>query len=154
MVRNLGEKLLLVLAIPVCLAIAVACMPLVLASQLYDFLALRWYCWRQSCWTYLVCSPRRGWHEFIENNLAPAVPAGVRLVWATRSEPKSGPLRSIVAAGLGQGKPYLAHVEALRIRKRSLHNDLQSLKRHATIDEALRQGLREKLKAAVRELIT
>lgn len=144
--------LLYVALLPLLVAVAVAALPLVLLLQAWDFVRLRWYCWREQCWTYLVCSPRRGWHEFALNNLAAALPPGVHLLWTTGAE-AAGPLRRVLGAGTGRAKPYLAHVTLLSTRVRSLHDRLQSYKSHGRRESPVQAELRGLLGTEL-ELVT
>jgi hypothetical protein len=142
MITKLLRILLFTFLIPLFVVIAVLALPLIAAYQVYEFVALRWYCWRRHCWTYLVCSPRRAWHEFIENNLLPALPESVGVAWTSGPLVASKPLRRIFGAGAGKGKPYLAHVAALRTRVYPLHQLLQPLKSRSHRDESVQQELR------------
>jgi hypothetical protein len=134
--------LLFALVLPVVLCIAVLAMPLVLLLRLYDFSRLRLYCRKTGCWTYLVCSPRRAWNEFLRNNLLEAVPEGVGVLWTSGAEAATPPLQQLFGAGAGKGKPYFVHVGALSTYVYPLHQLLQPLKANRRRDVAIQQELR------------
>lgn len=149
--RKSLEWLLCVALAPALVAVAILALPLVLLSQAWDFARLRWYCWRRGAWDFLVCSPRGGWHQFIENNLARALPGGLTLVWTTEGQSPRSPLRVLFSAGVGRAKPYLARVGWLHVTAHSLHNRLQTYKARSGVDAALQNELQELLLAESRQ---
>jgi hypothetical protein len=151
----MSKKLLLVLFLvvlsPLLLVVAAFAIPLVLLVKLKDYLFLRWHCWRTNCWTYLVCSPRRRWHEFVANNLVPSLPNGVGVAWTSGPQRAPKPLRRMFAAGAGKGKPYFAHVNRFTIDIYPLHSVLHPMLPHGHRDESVQKQLRTLL---ARELNT
>lgn len=143
---GLWSKLLLVLLMPLFVLIAILAMPLVLLFQAIDHLQLRSYCWRHQVWTFLIVSKRRGWHEFVDNNIRPVVPADVALLWCDEVVTPGSPMRWLVSGAIGQGKPCLVQVTPFHQRARSIHNRLQSKKSQRHIDPALQTLLREILR--------
>jgi hypothetical protein len=143
-----------VLLLPLLLAVAVLAMPLVLLLQGYEFLRLRWYCWSSGCWTYLVCSPRRAWNEFLENNVLAALPEGVGVAWTSGQHAAAKPLQRLFGAGTGKGKPYFAHVGMLSTTVYPLHQLLQPLKAIARRDAETQEFLRGLLERELRNFLS
>lgn len=145
---------LMTVLVPVFVAMAILALPLVALERLWDFSLLRWHCWRTNVWTYLVCSPRRGWNEFLVNNVLPAIPSGLGCIWTTRQGAKNGRRAEnlLVWSGIGKAKPYLAEVRPFRVRYRSLNDRLQPLKSRSRVDEPTRQELQTLLGEELRNL--
>ncbi|MBX7164798.1 MAG: hypothetical protein K1X74_00495 [Pirellulales bacterium] len=147
------QVLLVVVALPLVLAVALVTLPLVLLEQIGDYLILRLHCRRRACWSYLVVSPRSNWNNVIENNLAPALPEGVGLVWKRRHDRAPTPIRPwrvLIWAAAGQAKPCLVRVTWRRLHVVSLHASLRPLK-GAARDPATQAQLRAVLEQVLRE---
>ncbi|MBI3468520.1 MAG: hypothetical protein HY000_36420 [Planctomycetes bacterium] len=143
--RRVGICALYVLLSPVILAVVLIAMIVVAILAAFTWAALRWRCWRTETWRYVVCSPQRGWHAFLTNNLLAAIPPGVATVWAESAAGMA--LRSVVARGAGLPKPYLATVTLLRIRVRPLHGQLLPFKGFGRKDAEVQQHVRKVLEA-------
>lgn len=153
--RRIGLRLLVIIAIvvlsPLLLLLFAVALFVSLGIMLYAWMALRTLCWRSGTWQYLVCSPQRDWNEFVQNNVEPVLPKDVRIVWTERknTEPPTLPWNSLLGAGFGLPKPYIAVVTPWRIRTMTLHHRLLPLKSHAAknadIQESVRAVLAEEL---------
>lgn len=151
--RKAAYIALMCVVVPLFVVLAILGLPLVIAFQLWDFARLRWHCYRTHVWTYLICSPRRGWNEFLVNNVVPILPVGLGCIWATRDRtPRRRPEDLLVWAGTGRAKPYLAEVRPLGIRIRPLNERLRSLKSHAKIDAAFQRDVLAVIEDEVRQL--
>jgi hypothetical protein len=145
--RTLGLILLFVCLSPLILAFVLLAMVAVTVLTAYAWIALRWQSWRSGVRCYLVCSSRRGWNEFVENNLLAALPPGVAPVWtgAPSDVLSRMALESLFSRGAGVPKPYLAEVRPLGIRICPLHERLLPLKTHGYKDAELQGLLRDVL---------
>jgi hypothetical protein len=151
MLRKIALGLLLVLLSPLIIVLIALAMVAVLALQVYGWFALHQYCRRHGCWTFLICSSRHGWHEFLANNVLAALPQGVEPVWVnsgghTGASQEAAPF-SLRVAGAGLAKPCLARVKTIGVKTRSLHGRLLPLKTCAKKDADLQQLLRRMLAA-------
>jgi hypothetical protein len=110
---------------------------------------------RNGC-VYLVCTSRRGWYDFLRNNVAPVLPEHVTCVWpglaATQVERTA--LNVFELRGIANiPKPYFVKV----VRRGdyptlSLNGRLQDLKPRAAVSDEVRDSCRSRIKAALLEL--
>jgi len=145
-----GLRTLALIALYICLsplivAVMLLAMLAVTLRSIYSWCALRWQSRRHGVRYYLVCSSRRGWHEFLANNLLAVLPANVAPVWSSGECDVLSrlPLHALISHGAGVAKPYLAEVRPLGIRVRSLHDLLLPLKGSSQKDAELQKLLRE-----------
>lgn len=129
MLRKTLVVVTVILITPLLVAMILA---LIVAVAVYQWARLRLDCIRSKQWTYLVCSPRHDWHEFLVHNVVPSLPAPVAAVWtASHGETKRVAPAGVLSAGATVAKPYLAHVRAFGIRVLSVHETLLPYKAHA-----------------------
>jgi hypothetical protein len=153
MFRKLAKILFLAcvlpLLIPLVLVVAPPLIAWVICKNVYRSASMRWHAWRTGTWIYVVCSRRRGWHEFGSNNLQAALPAGVSMIWANGNghTAHSSALRSLAACSYGVIKPCLVEVRPFRVRTRSLHERLLPLKTFTRKNNDVQQTLRELIEA-------
>jgi hypothetical protein len=154
MVRKLAKTLLCLCLMPVLVPLILVVLPILIVGMLcasvYFSAAVRWHAWRTGIWVYVVCSQRRGWHEFAANNLQASLPAGVWMIWSNGSAcvDQSSVLQSLAACGNGVAKPCLVEVRPLqRIRARSIHEHLLPWKVFARKNSEVQQLLRKLLEA-------
>ena len=120
-----------VVAIPFILVLFLLVLPVMAFVLLRDAIALRVYRHRNHGAIFLICTSRRGWYDYLRNNLIPILPANVRVVWqANRRDGKVDPIitnlwRSRI---FGVPRPYLVAVHKRRISAVSLNGCLQDLK--------------------------
>jgi hypothetical protein len=140
---------LLPVLVPLFLAVVLAMIVAMPCFTAALFIHVRWCAWRTDTWSYVVCSPRRGWHEFVTNNLQAALPAGVAMIWSTGRPhaAQSFVLHWLASYGNQAMKPCLVEVRPLRVRCRSLHEQLLPLKTFARKNSEVQQLLRKLIKA-------
>lgn len=144
---------LLIVVVPAFVLLSIAALPLVIAGLLWDFARLRWHCWRTGIWTYLVCSPRRGWNELLSNNVVPRLPAELGCIWAERGRVReTRPQTLLVTAGFGQPKPYLAEVRPMGVRIRTLNARLRPYKARSKVDEAVQREVLSAIEDELRQV--
>jgi hypothetical protein len=128
-------------------------MAAVIVLAIYTWAALRWISLRKGQWRYLVYSSRSGWYDFVTNNVLPALPDGVGTVAIKRrrSEPDTLPFQSLLRAGDGVPKPYLATVRLpFGVRTESLNIELWQLKKQAARNDEVQRLLRMLLTKRIR----
>ncbi len=139
----------LVLLSPLFVLIAILTAPILLLFAFVDYLQLRHYCWKHQVWTFLVSTQRRGWHEFVRNNVEPVLPDGMALVWFCDLATPGSPMRWLSSAVASQVKPCVVHVTLFRVRAHSIHSRLKDQKWRRRVDvetqREVRKALREEL---------
>jgi hypothetical protein len=142
--RRFSAILILLLLSPLLLALVLLGLPLVFGFWVLELVALRIRCGRSGNWCYLVCSRRHEWNEFVVNNVAPALPRGIELLWYEERLTHSlwSGLGMIQRCGFGLPKPYLARVSLFRIRCRSIHQVLLPYKAYAARNERISTQIR------------
>lgn len=139
--KKLGKIALLILLSPLILVLLSIALPIIAYCSVRDAVSLRLFQRREDGNFYLVCTPRRGWHDYVRNNVVPILPPNVCVVWY---RPSRGlvppPIISHVEHSkiLGLSKPYLVRVGRSKIRAESLNLDLQEMKRHPATDNRVR----------------
>lgn len=146
-IKRLAHGLLVICLIPVFLVVAPVVFALSLTLSVSGWVWLRWHAWRSGNRHFVICSRRRGWREFVVNNLQPALPDGVELAWADQ---KTGFMRAqaihlVLRSAHGLKKPCLAGLTPLGMRIESLHDELLPSKHCGEKDEQLQHMLRETL---------
>jgi hypothetical protein len=144
MVKNLLAVLLFLALSPLIIALVVLAMLVVIAIAMYAWVTLRWISWRTGNWHYLVYTSKRGWNDFVTNNLLPALPTGVGVIAILKKRANQPTLAfgSLLRGGFGVAKPYLAQVKWFGVHKQSLNGELWNLKKHAARSEELQRQLR------------
>lgn len=145
--QKLLSRLLFIGLIPLLALIATMAMPLVLIFQALDYVRLRYYCWKHGVWTFFVSNRRRGWHEFVDNNVRPILPEEIPLVWTCDIVLRESPMRWLYAAEAGLMKPCLVRVRWFGAEVRSIHARLKDFKWRRRVD----LGLQDELARIVRE---
>ncbi len=83
---------------------------------------------------FLVATRRRGWFEFVTNNVIPVLPPGIEVVWQEHANPQhkvKTPRIDRLVRVAGVSKPYLVVVKLWRNRLIPLHRELEPLQRQA-----------------------
>ncbi|MDZ4784111.1 MAG: hypothetical protein SGJ19_28010 [Planctomycetia bacterium] len=151
--RNMLSNWLLVLLAPLFALIAILTMPVLLLFVVLDQLRLRHYCWKHQVWTFLVSTQRRGWHEFVRNNVEPVLPDGMALLWTSDVATLGSPMRWLISAVSGQVKPCIVHVRLFRVRVRSIHALLKDRKWQRRVDVEVQGELRQIMKEEVERIV-
>ena len=92
----------------------------------------------------LVVSRRRGWRDFIINNVEPALPPRTRCVWLDSEDPSSDAMtfiRRLMTRRAGLRRPYLIVIPEgpPRMHLVPLHDALLTLKPNAKVRDETRQ---------------
>ena len=100
----------------------------------------------------LVVSRRRGWRDFLVNNVEPALPPRTRCVWLDSEDPRSDAMRFIkwlLKRRTGLRRPYLIVIPEgpPRMHFVPLHETLLPLKRSAKVGEKTRQQVAAAIEA-------
>ena len=100
---------------------------------------------RENCGKiFLICSRRRGWYEFLENNLIPAIPENIEPVWI-ESKYKDRKVKPLFVAMnrfySPASKPFLLKVESNTLRRKSLNGILQNYKSKGKKDSSIHRDL-------------
>jgi len=110
---------------------------------------------RNGC-VYLVCTSRRGWYDFLRNNVTPILPEHVTCLWpglaATEAE---GEAHNVLQARLKVKTPKPYFVKVVRrgdFPTLSLNGRLQDLKPRAAVSDEVRSLCRSRIEAALLEL--
>ncbi len=156
MFKRLCAGLFWLIVIPVGLGLLLVLMPFILIGVFFGEIRakvlLRRFRKRQAGSFYLLCSRRRGWFEFVQNNVAPVLPPNVHLIWhRTDYGPEPDDVGRLLARSgvYGVSKPALIAVKKDRVQVRSLHADLVSLKATPARDEGIARQCREIIEAAI-----
>jgi|GEM_PF-1423356 len=138
----------LVIALPVLIAFYVP-------ARLVESLTLRLFRRRCAGRLYLVCSRRHNWHEFLTNNLIPALPNYIEVIWHLRERSLKYPvlLKRLASSRIyGVPRPYLVLVTRRALLCRSLNGPLQQIKPHAKKSTVTRQACSKLIAEAERKL--
>ena len=100
----------------------------------------------------LVVSRRRGWRDFIINNVEPALPSRTRCVWLDSEDPSSDAMRFIrrlMTRRAGLRRPYLIVIPEGRPRLHivPLHEALLPLKSRAKVSDETRRQVAATIRA-------
>jgi hypothetical protein len=154
MIKNLFFTLLFLVLLPLFIPIVLLAMVAVVVLASAAWVHLRYRGVRRGQWHYLVYSPKAGWNEFVQNNLLPALPQSIVPVPVEekRPSPQRHYVASVLNAGTGVAKPYLATVLPIGVRVRTLNRDLWKLKtsaaHNAKLQDLLHRYLLEQTQAA------
>jgi len=94
----------------------------------------------------LVWHSRRGWNEFCERNLLPALPEGVMAVQDQRRRDSAYKDRRAAEKAHGvpsQARPYLLFSDGAKLRAFSLNQVLQPFKSQGKPDTAIQHKVRQ-----------
>ena len=137
--RPVGLLLLLLVAV----VVFVVASPLIVVLGLKGRLSLRRFRRREAGTFYLVCTSRRGWHDFLRNNVVPVLPEDTGVVWRRRGRKawRNPFFGHLARSGIqGARKPYLVAVTKRALVHRSLNAALQELKARPKVSEDTRRA--------------
>ncbi len=127
------SDLVLILCFTIAFVIVIA--PIIYGTG-KDKLALRQFFRREDGNFFLVCSSKRRWYDYLQNNVVPVLPPNVELCWYKPhcKKPRIVPWlwRSKI---FDIPKPYLALVTQSKIVVVSLNDDLQEMKQYTAKDQ-------------------
>ena len=132
-----------VLLSPLILALLIIVPPIVVLLSIRFRARLLFFCLRFDGTVFLVAGRNRGWYDFIRNNVIPALPPDVRVLWYRAGGPRTGARRHrLIQLLLYRGpigtKPLLVRVRKSGFTVLPVHRDLLPLKQQSTArDSAL-----------------
>jgi hypothetical protein len=142
---------LLILAAPLIILV----IPLILSCEMKDAISMRLFRRREQGRIYLICTSKRGWHDFLNNNVIPVVPDGVRVTWQKTGHSDEHPtifaylVHSRIA---GVPKPYFVRITARHPVCRSLNPALRPLKASSRKSWETQQACAQVIKQTLNEL--
>jgi len=151
-VGKMGCALLLILVMVPLLVLSI---PVFLVSHIVGSISLRRFCRREAGHVYLICTSRRGWHDFLKNNVIPILPDNFRVVWCKSMHAGEGMplLRHLSHSHIfNVSKPYLVAVTRRALVHKSLNTVLQKLKAHPKKSEHTRQACAQIITQVLHEL--
>ena len=95
---------------------------------------------------FVIVTRRHGWKELIENNVVPALPAGVVAVW---DGDRMDGFRPTDLPEIRPTRPYLISLRGRRVSVRPLHEDLRPFKQRGKRNEATQAEIRRLIEVAV-----
>lgn len=159
--KTLGKMLLWGILVPLLLLVLLAALPIILVQCYFEESKakkrLRRLRKERAGCVYLICSRRRGWFDFIGNNVAPALPPTVELAWYKvnpRAATTADDLTFLLwrCGGGGTSKPLMMMVGKDDIRTESLHEALVPLKTTVKKDTATQERCRAILAEAMERM--
>ena len=106
---------------------------------------------------FLVCTTRRGWNDFIRNNVGPVLPSSITICLMARKslDPLSRDvLRAMSTSVRWYARPYLIRVKRLGIAVVPLHEILLPFKQHAKKSLEIQAQVAEIIRAVLTDLDT
>ena len=140
---------LMILVLILACLLALPVFPFLLGFRLYR---KRRFCRLNAGRWFLVVSRRRGWYDFILNNVLPVLPPQASCVWV--EQPHREPRRDqnvLLILGRhrrGVRKPFMVVVESRRLKVVHLHDQLRPFKQTRAQDETVREAISALLTAA------
>lgn len=154
--RQIGVAVLVALVVVVLgPVVAVAGLPVLVVTEIGASVRLMRFRRKEAGCCYLICTSRRGWHDFLKNNVAPYLPGNVRVVWHRPGMPKDeDPIFAHVRRSkyFNITKPYLVCVTRRRLIVRTVNDRLLHLKPMAWVCEEARKASAAILAATMTEL--
>lgn len=127
--KKLIVVLVLILLSPLLVLLFAAAMLISVCIACYSWMWLVWFCWRHADRIYLICSRRRGWAEFLANNVIPALPDHVTPVWIESPKRLAHVIRAMRLSRSALSKPFLILITPFGIKSTPLNERLYHLKR-------------------------
>ena len=131
--KQVGKIIVATCAIPLIVVAVVLFLPFILIMQAKAAISLRVFRRREAGHVFLICTSRRNWHDFLNNNVIPVLPDNFRVVWhkSVCGGEYSGLMRHLTQSHIfGVPKPYIVAVSPRALLHRSLNSALQELKTH------------------------
>lgn len=143
---------ILILVLPLIILLGI---PLVLFSETKAAISMHVFRRREQGHVYLICTSKRGWHDFLKNNVIPAVPGDVRVVWqeARRNDEYPRIFAYLARSRVfGVPKPYLVRITARNPIYKSLNPAFRHLKARPRKSRETRQACAELIEQTLNEL--
>ncbi len=149
---------LVVVAIPALLVFLILFgIPTLIICETKAAISLRIFRRREAGHVFLICASRRGWYDFLKNNVIPVLPDNVRVVWVKLAQDARYPdlLGHLSRSRIfGVSKPYIVAVTPRAFVHKSLNAELQNLKGHPKKSEQTQQECLEIINRALQKLRT
>ena len=140
--KKIRNIIIVIVLLPILVAfvpfLVFVCLPAACIHQLRANLALRVFRRRNNGTVYLICTSKRGWHDFVKNNLIPVLPDNFRVVWQKKGcvqgrDAKYAPLFTHLATShiFSMSKPYLVVVTPTALVPKSINGAFTGLKTKA-----------------------
>lgn len=149
MIRKAGSIAVLLFLSPVLVPLAALFVVFALCVSVYHWLWLLYFCWTHVGREYLICSRRRGWEPFLQNNLVPILPEQISTVWIEAAKPTADVLHAGRIANVFFAKPFLIRVTRFRLLSVSLNPLLANPKCHGAVSESVRVEARRVVETAL-----
>lgn len=148
--RFIGKLLL----IPLFVILFIIFFPLFVYEEILHFFVIRKFRHNNAGRSFLICSSRRNWHDFLQNNLIPILPDNFLVVWVGKTGKKNYPkppkaFRYLPVLGK---YPILVVVTRDRLKYQSLHDRLYHSKMSPKKSEETRRTLAAIIADAEKEL--
>ena len=137
------------------------CLPAACLHQLRVNVALRLFRRREKGTVYLICTSKRGWHDFLKNNIIPVLPDNFQVIWHKQGcvrgrDGKRHPLFTHLAAShiCGLSKPYLVFVTPKALIPKSINGAFTGLKSKAARSSEVQALCAKKILEIEQELRT
>ena len=156
------KKILLAIALtPVVAVLApiaiVIFLPFMIVYGIKSGLGLMIFKRREAGRCYLICTSKRRWYDFLNNNVVPALPPNTRVVW---HKPGGRNTEDMIFTQLRRSnhfavsKPYLVLVTKRKLQVRTINDRLQHLKPFARVSEEIRSACVSIIQDTIEELRT
>lgn len=152
MIRKLATIVLLVLLSPLLVPLAAILIVIALCVSVYSWFWVACFCWTHVGQVYLICSRKRGWEPFLQNNVTPVLPTEILPIWLESPAPFANVVRAGRLANVFLAKPFLIRVTRFRLLSAPLNSQLADLKCFGAVSELARRDVREILNATLIEL--
>ncbi|MBU0983369.1 MAG: hypothetical protein KKA42_05835 [candidate division Zixibacteria bacterium] len=154
-VISIGRVLLIVVILPLVLVIG---LPMAGVMAIRDSIAERRFRRREMGRLYLLCSSRRNWYDFLNNNVSSHLPDNCRIIWVPKTGGRDGYLaerfdsRHLFRPRMA--RPCLALVTSKKIFHTSLHAEFKELKSQPRKSEETRRACAEVINRGIEDLET
>ena len=155
--KKIKSILLAILVIPLIIMAVVVSLPFILLMRIDELIKLRIFRKHEEGNVYLICTSKRNWHEFLNNNVIPVLPDNFRVIWAKPY--RDGKQKKIIthlknSKIYGVAKPYIVVVTPKALLHESLNIKFQHLKTHQKVSEDTREASLKILLQTEKELRT
>lgn len=118
---------------PLVILFAIVASPFMIVMETRAAISLRVFRRREAGHVFLICTAKRNWHDFLQNNVIPVLPDNFRVVW--HKSGRNGEYPDLIAhlarsRVFGVPKPYIVAVTPRALLHKSLNHVLQELKAH------------------------
>ncbi len=143
----------ILMALVFMLGIFLVVMPIVAVQEGFRATRIWAFCRRRHGWFYLAGMSKRGWYDFLRNNVIPVLPDSVRMIWPRNMHDVPYPrIRTAGRRPECTSRPYLVYIGRRRIHWVSVNQSLQALKPFAKRSSETQAACRKVIERAMQEL--